>query len=68
MTTTMTALAAFQLSADADVYVQTQSGERCIVGGMRHSGGLALSVMDDDRNRSRLDCGTEDVLTVRVVR
>ena len=65
---TMTALEAFHLSADADVLVQTPEGERCIVGGMRHSGGVALSVMDDDRKRSRLDCEDGTELTVRVVR
>lgn len=68
MRATMTALEAFRKSADADVYIQLGGGvgEAFIVGGMRHSGGVALSVEPGTGGSVQVDLKEDEEYVVRI--
>lgn len=68
MRTTMTVLEAFRASADADVYILLGDGvgEAFITGGMRHSGGVALTVNPGTGGSMRVDLKEDEEYVVRI--
>jgi hypothetical protein len=67
--TEMTALEAFQTSADADVYFATEGGDWVyLLGGCRAAGVVLLTVRDEIGRKYKLDLPSGQMISTRVTR